>query len=599
MKERFCLIVGLLVVVSTTSRAQLGTALNAPSYTWTTSGTGGSPGWASEVNVSHDGLQAAETVLSPSPSGPQTATVQTTAGGPGSVSFWWYGADPDPDTENSHMICYIDNVPQVTNSTPSIWYRNTVWLSSGVHTVKWVYSVPLVPNPTPGYLDQVQISAGTTPPSITIQPFSQSVVRGLNAAFAVGTIGTPPMQYQWQLNGTNISGATNNSYTVTNAQLAKLGTYHVVVSNSAGTNTSADASLEFGEVAVWGENSVNDNRGLPPLGATNVTQISGGWQHSLLLRTNGTIVEWGDTNLVQAAPGATATNLLSATALPGSGVVLNSDGTVIAWGNSSITNVPPDLTNVIGIAAGPTTYSCLALKSDGTVVGWGDNIYGLTNVSAGLSNVVSIAAGQSHALALKSDGTIATWGDNTYGQRIVPVAQLNSSSNRVVAIAAGAFHSVALRSDGVVFAWGQNGAGQTNVPVAAKSGVIAIAAGFAHCLALRTNGTVVAWGRNEWGQTNTPSNLSNVVAIAAGAFHSLALVGTAPTGSPANATVSSNAFSVSIPSQAGHVFELDYKTSFTDTNWTPLPLTAGNGANLILTDTNAIDPQRFYRVRRW
>lgn len=598
MKERICLFVGLLVFASTTSHAQLGTALDAPSHTWTTSGTGGSAGWVSQTAVTHDGLSAGGTALSGSPSSPQTATVQTTFGGPGSVSFWWYGSDPNPDGENSHLICYIDDVPQVTNSVGSTWNRQTVWAASGLHTVKWIYSAPPLPNLHPGYLDQVQFSTAITPPNFTFQPFSQSIVPGLNATFSVGTFGTLPMNYQWQLNGTNISKATNSSFTVTNAQPAKLGQYHVVVSNTGGTNTSADATLEFGEVAIWGENSVNDNRGVAPLGATNVAQISGGWEHSLLLKTNGTLLEWGDTNTVQAGPGDSVSNLLSATALVSTGVILNPDGTVNAWGNPSITNIPPDLTNVIAIAPGPSATYCLALKSDGKVFGWGTSVYGLLSIPVNLSNVVSIAAGQSHAMALRSDGTIVMWGDNSYGQRNVPVFQLNSSTNRVVAIAAGGFHSMALRSDGTVFAWGQNGGGQTNVPPAAK-GAIAIAAGFAHCLCLRTNGTVVVWGRNEAGQTNMPSNLSNVVAIAAGAFHSLALVGTAPSASAANPTISSNAFSFSIPSQSGKVFELDYKNSLTDTNWVTLPLAAGNGTNLILMDSNATNSQRFYQVRRW
>ena len=44
-----------------------------------------------------------------------------------------------------------------------------------------------------------------------------------------------------------------------------------------------------------------------------------------------------------------------------------------------------------------------------------------------------------------------------------------------------------------------------------------------HSLALTAEGRVVAWGSNDVGQTNVPSGLSNVVAIAAGDHHSLAL----------------------------------------------------------------------------
>ena len=55
------------------------------------------------------------------------------------------------------------------------------------------------------------------------------------------------------------------------------------------------------------------------------------------------------------------------------------------------------------------------------------------------------------------------------------------------------------------------------------SNVVAIAAGESHSLALTAEGRVVAWGGNYYGQTNVPSGLSNVVAIAAGWYHSLAL----------------------------------------------------------------------------
>jgi hypothetical protein len=76
----------------------------------------------------------------------------------------------------------------------------------------------------------------------------------------------------------------------------------------------------------------------------------------------------------------------------------------------------------------------------------------------------------------------------------------------------------------MVVAWGNNDYGQTNVP-SGLSNVVAIAAGHDHCLALQANGMVVAWGNNDYGQTNVPSGLSNVVAIAAGWWHSLALQG--------------------------------------------------------------------------
>jgi alpha-tubulin suppressor-like RCC1 family protein len=78
------------------------------------------------------------------------------------------------------------------------------------------------------------------------------------------------------------------------------------------------------------------------------------------------------------------------------------------------------------------------------------------------------------------------------------------------------------QSVGTVVGWGDNSTGQTNLPPGLTN-VVAIAAGFHHSLALKPDGTVVGWGENDFGQTNPPAGLSNVAAIAAGWGTSLAL----------------------------------------------------------------------------
>src|SRR5215470_15750326 len=50
-------------------------------------------------------------------------------------------------------------------------------------------------------------------PSITVQPANQTVSVGQTATFTVTAIGTSPLAYQWQENGSRISGATSASYT--------------------------------------------------------------------------------------------------------------------------------------------------------------------------------------------------------------------------------------------------------------------------------------------------------------------------------------------------------------------------------------------------
>jgi hypothetical protein len=86
-------------------------------------------------------------------------------------------------------------------------------------------------------------------PSITSQPQSQTVNRGNTATFTVaanGTVSTNatvPLSYQWLFNGGTIGGATTNTYIITNVQPLDAGSYSVVVSDAAGSVTSAVAVL--------------------------------------------------------------------------------------------------------------------------------------------------------------------------------------------------------------------------------------------------------------------------------------------------------------------------------------------------------------------
>src|ERR1700758_3829864 len=56
-------------------------------------------------------------------------------------------------------------------------------------------------------------AAAATAPSITTQPGNASAAAGSTAMFTVVASGTDPLTYQWQKNGTAISGATGASYT--------------------------------------------------------------------------------------------------------------------------------------------------------------------------------------------------------------------------------------------------------------------------------------------------------------------------------------------------------------------------------------------------
>jgi len=80
-------------------------------------------------------------------------------------------------------------------------------------------------------------------PNILTNPAGQSITAGGTAKFAVAATGIPDPTYQWQVNGTNIDGATNASLTISGATTDNAGPYTVVVTTSAGSVTSATANL--------------------------------------------------------------------------------------------------------------------------------------------------------------------------------------------------------------------------------------------------------------------------------------------------------------------------------------------------------------------
>ena len=88
-------------------------------------------------------------------------------------------------------------------------------------------------------------------PAIGTQPAAQSVTAGQAATFTVAATGTAPLAYQWKKNGTDISGATSSTYTTPATAIGDDGAViSVVITNSAGTATSSNATLTVTAAAV-------------------------------------------------------------------------------------------------------------------------------------------------------------------------------------------------------------------------------------------------------------------------------------------------------------------------------------------------------------
>ncbi|HEX7859752.1 MAG TPA: immunoglobulin domain-containing protein [Verrucomicrobiae bacterium] len=130
------------------------------------------------------------------------------------------------------------NVPVDTseNSSADIAFGNNVFVA--VAHGKIVKSNPVT---------------GAAPVRIVRQPQSFAATMGGTATFTVSAQGTDPMTYQWRHSGTNVPGATGLGLTLTNVTVEAAGEYDVVITNPAGSVTSAVAELtvHFADVKIY------------------------------------------------------------------------------------------------------------------------------------------------------------------------------------------------------------------------------------------------------------------------------------------------------------------------------------------------------------
>jgi alpha-tubulin suppressor-like RCC1 family protein len=315
---------------------------------------------------------------------------------------------------------------------------------------------------------------------------------------------------------------------------------------------------------AWGQNIFNGRLGdnttvgkSSPVsvvgGFTDWCLVSAGDEHSLGIRTNGTIWSWGDNGSGRLGNNATTdrsspvsvvggfTDWCQASAGGCHSIGLRQNGTLWAWGSgadgrlgdnttvnkSSPVSVVGDFTDWCQVSAGGA--HSVAVRQNGTLWAWGSGSFGRlgddTNVTR--SSPVSVvgdftdwcqtSAGFQHSLGVRTTGTIWAWGinggrlgDNTSSAfRSSPVSVAGGFTDWCQA-SAGVSHSLGIRQNGTLWAWGGNGVGQLGdgTAVTASSPVSVIggftdwcqaSAGNGHSLGIRQNGTIWAWGSNSGG----------------------------------------------------------------------------------------------------
>ncbi len=452
-------------------------SVSRPAFSWTYNA-------ATDVPLSSDGYTASGQISLALNFAPQTGTTLTVVRNTSlafisgafynfahgqSVTLAYNGINY-PFVVNYYGGSGNDLVLQWANVRPVSWgWNNTGQLGNNSTTNRRI----------PGDVIQSGVLAGKTIISVAVGAFHSL------ALCSDGTLAAWGQNGYFGTLGNN--GTTNSSVPVAVDRSGVLAS-KTIVAISAGSSHSLVLCSD-GTLVTWGSNDYGQlgNNSLFTLVPVAVTQtgdllgktkvsISAFGNYCLALCSDGTIVGWGtgygtNSNASSAVPVTFTTISGGASIYAGSpNLLLRTDGTALQWGASVFENVNFGAT-VQSVAAGGA--HSLALLSGNYRMAWGANSNGqlgdgsttyratpgdvyYNGVLLG-KTVKSVAAGALHSLALCTDGTLTSWGFNSNGQlgnndtddRSLPVA-VNTTSLAsgerfmILGTSSSAYHNVAL-----------------------------------------------------------------------------------------------------------------------------------------------------------
>ena len=500
-------------------------------------------------------------------------------------------------TTGSMTVNRLEDLKTYKLTVPSTTGVSYQWLNNGV-AIPGAISNNYVPKKNGTYAVNVTNTFGCVSSSVsqtvtyalsdTLTP--AKVFAGSNSSFLIKPNGT---LWAWGNNSLGQLGIGNKINQSIAVQVGTANDWKMVATTSSFTI----ALKKDGSLWGWGQNGSPGFLGLGDatiaeslvpirIGvATDWEFISVGFNHSLALKTNGTIWAWGYNLNGQLGNGNSST-LLSPTQIgtdtdwsavsggPYNSYGLKSNGSIFAWGanyNGQVgdgttidRNIPTQIgnSNDWGIIDGGNGYA-FALKTDGSMWGWGSNSYnrfGSTPSSTVLnptqvgtetnwSNIFVPHSG-STSLAIKSNGTLWAAGYNFNGQlgqgnsgTYNGFTQIGNATNWRSA-ALGSSHVLALDKQNNLFSWGYNSSGQLGKGNFSYNSNIRqvgtdltwekIYTTFYRSAAIKKDGTLWSWGINSAGQVgnggdrnlDVPVQIStntNWQSVSLGADHSLAV----------------------------------------------------------------------------
>lgn len=143
---------------------------------------------------------------------------------------------------NEGWIGGASGLPTYGNSFLHTTNGGVTWTQAGFNDTFYVNRIRFL-SPTLGMASGGNLYLYSVPLAITNQPASQTVIGPTNVNFTVSAVGTPPVSYRWQLNGSNVPDGNGPTLSLANVLRADAGVYSVFVSNTYSNIQSSNAVL--------------------------------------------------------------------------------------------------------------------------------------------------------------------------------------------------------------------------------------------------------------------------------------------------------------------------------------------------------------------
>ncbi len=438
----------------------------------------------------------------------------------------------------------MQNMPLVTNAIAVALGNNGslgLILNQDGTIPSWTTSPP--PGLTNGvsifaqqFSEKLTALAENIAPFLSVRPRNRTIPAGESVTFRARAIGSPTLRYQWKFSGQDLPGATGTALTLDNVQSKNGGTYAVSVSNALGS-ASASFKLSIAGAAPLLTSQPQDQTVSRGTTATFAVAAQGSEPFHYQWKFNGTKLT-----------GATSSTIV--------------------------------LKNVQATNGG--TYQVTVTNSFGSA----------TSLTATLVVVIPVGDALNTTGLLWNTGGNAPWvGESLVTHDGVDAAQSGHITDNQQSI----LETSMVGPGSVSFWWKVSSEQFYDVLTFSISGVEQA----------RISGQV-DWQQKSFVVPSGPQTLQWIYVKDGGTSVGqdtawLDQVSYTGGGSPPLLTQSSlqgTTFETLVQSINGEHYVLESRNSLSTGNWSPVMTAIGDGTILVLSDTNAVPVQRFYRVQQ-